>query len=135
MVFIILKKCRIYSKIIWCDKKFSQGGPSMENAAMQKILEAEAKADKIISDSAKKAREISEKSAQEQKEMTVRFEGKLETEVSAILKSYKDKAIEESRELEISFAKECENIKKEAAPKIDRAIDYVIEKMGDGKWQ
>jgi F0F1-type ATP synthase membrane subunit b/b' len=107
----------------------------MENTAMQKILEAEAKADKIISESAKKAREIAEKSAQEHKEMTVRFEEKLETEVDVILKSYKDKALEESRELEVSFAEECENIKKDAAPKIDQAVEYVIKKMGDGKWQ
>ncbi|MBN1624012.1 MAG: hypothetical protein JXN10_01210 [Clostridia bacterium] len=107
----------------------------MENAAMQKILEAEAKADKIISDSAKKAREISEKSAQEQKEMTVRFEEKLETDINAVLKAHKDKALEESRELEITFAEECKNIKKEAAPRIDKAVEYIIKKMGDGKWQ
>ncbi len=107
----------------------------MENTAMQKILEAEEKADNIISEGAKKAREISEKSTREQKELTVRFEEKLETEVKAILKSHTDKAIEDSKNLEIAFAGECKEIKKEAERKISKAVLYVIEKMGDGKWQ
>ena len=107
----------------------------MENTAMQKILEAEEKADKIIAEGVKKAREISEKSAQEQKDMTVRFEEELERKVSDILKLHTDRAKEESKALELSFNQECKEIKKQASDKISKAVEYVIEKMGDGKWQ
>ncbi|HPQ47825.1 MAG TPA: hypothetical protein PLP30_10680 [Clostridia bacterium] len=130
-----MKKRRIYSKIIWCDKKNIQGGHSMEITAMQKILEAEEKADKIIADGTRKARDIAEKSALEQKEMTVRFEEELEGKVSEILSRHTEAAVKESKELELSFEGECEEIKKNASLRISDAVDFVIEKMGDGKWQ
>jgi len=102
---------------------------------MQKILEAEEKADKIIADGTRKARDIAEKSALEQKEMTVRFEEELEGKVSEILSRHTEAAVKESKELELSFEGECEEIKKNASLRISDAVDFVIEKMGDGKWQ
>lgn len=107
----------------------------MEITAMQKILEAEEKADGIIADGTRKARDIADKSALEQKEMTVRFEEELEAKVSAILSEHSEAARKESRELELSFEGECEEIKKNASIRIADAVDFVIEKMGDGKWQ
>jgi len=107
----------------------------MENTAMQKILDAEKKADQIIADGVAKARDISEKSNQELKDMTAAFEEELEEKTAEIMKKHTDVAEKQSRELEVSFSGECNVIKKNAAVNIDTAVDFVIEKMGDGKWQ
>lgn len=107
----------------------------MENTAMQKILEAEKQADKLVAEGVKKARSILEKSAKDIKDLTIGFEENLEKEISEILKTHTDGAMEESKELELSYAKESEEIKKKASANVSKAVDFVIEKMGDSKWQ
>jgi F0F1-type ATP synthase membrane subunit b/b' len=107
----------------------------MEKAALQKILEAEKKADEIISEGVRKAREISEKSALEIKGLRVEFEELLDKEVSKIIDQKVKEAEMEAEKLEASFVKECAEIKEKASFNIDKAIDYVIDRVGSGKWQ
>ncbi|MDX1359060.1 MAG: hypothetical protein R3232_09540 [Clostridia bacterium] len=107
----------------------------MEKAALQKILEAEKKADEIISEGVRKSREISEKSALKIKELRAEFEELLDKEVNKIIKQKVKEAEKEAAGLEASFVTECAGIKEKASVNIDKAVDYVVDKVGSGKWQ
>ncbi len=107
----------------------------MEKAALQKILEAEKMADEIISEGIKKARELSEKSALKIKGLRIEFEELIENEVSEIINSKIKEAEKEAAVLEVSFIEECSKIKEKASVNIDKAVAYVVEKVGSGKWQ
>jgi vacuolar-type H+-ATPase subunit H len=107
----------------------------MEKAALQKILEAEKKADEIISEGVRKSREISEKSALKVKELRAEFEELLDKEVNKIIKQKVKEAEKKAAGLEASFVMECAGIKEKASVNIDKAVDYVVDKVGSGKWQ
>lgn len=107
----------------------------MEKAALQKILEAEKKADEIISEGIREARELSEKSALKIKGLRTEFEELLDNEVSEIINKKIKEAEKEAAGLEASFTEECSKIEKTASVNIDKAVAYVIEKAGSGKWQ
>jgi len=107
----------------------------MEKAALQKILEAEKKADEIISEGIREARGLSEKSALKIKSLRTEFEELLDKEVSEIINKKIKEAEKEAAGLEASFIEECGKIKEKASVNIDKAVDYVAEKVGSGKWQ
>lgn len=107
----------------------------MEKAALQKILEAEKKADGIISDGIREAREISEESAMKIKGLRTEFEERLDDETSKIIKKRIKEAEKEAAGLEESFIIECSDIKSKASVNISKAVDYVVEKIGSGTWQ
>ena len=107
----------------------------MEKAALQKILEAEKKADEIISEGIREERDLSEKSALKIKSLRTEFEELLDKEVSEIINKKIKEAEKEAAGLEASFIEECGKIKEKASVNIDKAVDYVAEKVGSGKWQ
>jgi len=107
----------------------------MEKAALQKILEAEKKADEIISGGIKEAREVSEKSALKTKGLRTEFETTLENEIKKIIDMKIEEAKKEAAELEGSFIEQCGKIKDKASVNIDKAVAYVVEKIGSGSWQ
>lgn len=107
----------------------------MEKAALQKIIEAEKRADEIVADSNRISREISEKSADEIKKMRVEYEELLDREIKEIInKKIKDADIKVV-ELEASFISECDKIRDKASVNIDKAVAFVVDKIGSGKWQ
>ena len=107
----------------------------MKKAALQKILEAEKKADGIISEGIREAKEISEKSAVKIKGLKTEFEERLDDETSKIINKKIKEAEKEAAELEESFIIECSEIKDKASVNIDKAVAYVVEKIGSGTWQ
>lgn len=107
----------------------------MEKAALQKILEAEKKADGIISEGIREAREMSEKSALKIKGLKTEFEERLDDETSKIINNKIKEAEKEAAELEESFILECRDIKEKASVNIDKGVAYVVEKIGSGSWQ
>ena len=107
----------------------------MEKAALQKILEAEKKADEIISGGIKEAREVSEKSTLKIKGLKAEFETTLDNEVKKIIDMKIEEAKKEAAELEGSFVTQCSEIKDKASVNIDKALAYVVEKIGSGSWQ
>ena len=107
----------------------------MEKTALQKILNAEKMADDIIADGVRKSREISEKSALKIRALNTEFEEQLDTEVRKIIdKKIKD-AEKDAIKVEASFDAECIKIKEQASGNIDKAVDYVVEKVRSGRWQ
>lgn len=107
----------------------------MEKTALQKILNAEKMADDIIAEGVKKARDISEKSALKIKAMNAEFEEQLERDIRKIIKDKIEEAEKDARKLEALFEAECAKIKEKASLSIDKAVDYVVEKVGSGRWQ
>ena len=107
----------------------------MEKAALQKILETEKKADEIIAEGIKTARATSEKSTAKIKRLRVEYEELLDREVKQIINQKIKDAEAEIDRLEVSFTSECDIIREEASVNITKAVEYVIEKIGDGKWQ
>lgn len=107
----------------------------MEKAALQKILEAEKKADEIVSEGIKTSRELSEKSALKIKGLKTEFEELLDKEVSEIINNKIKEAEEKAAVLSASFDEECVRIKETASFNIEKAVAYVVEKVGSGKWQ
>lgn len=107
----------------------------MEKTALQKILNAEKMADDIITEGVRKSRIISEKSALKIKAMNTEFEEQLDSEISRIINKRIKEAEKDAKELEESFELECAEIKKKASGNIDKAVDYVMKKVGSGKWQ
>lgn len=107
----------------------------MEKTALQKILNAEKMADDIIAEGVKKSRDISEKSALKIKAMSIEFEEQLDREVSKIIDKKIKEAEKDARELEASFESDCIEIKEKASVNIDKAVDYVVGKVGSGRWQ
>ena len=107
----------------------------MEKAALQKILEAEKKADGIISEGIREARNLSEKSAVKIKGLKTEFEERLDDETSKIINKRIKEAEKEAAELKESFILECSEIKNKASVNIDKGVAYVVEKIGSGTWQ
>lgn len=107
----------------------------MEKAALQKIIEAEKRADEIIADSNRLSREISEKSADEIKKTRVGYEELLDREIEEIINKKIKDADKKVAELEASFISECGKIRDRASVNIDKAVAFVVDKIGSGKWQ
>ena len=107
----------------------------MEKAALQKILEAEKKADEIIIGGVREAREVSEKSALKIKGLRTEFEATLDAETKKIIDMKIKEAEKEAAELEGEFAVQCNEIKDKASVNIGKAVAYVVEKIGSGSWQ
>ena len=107
----------------------------MEKATLQKIIEAEKRADEIIADSNRLSREISEKSADEIKKTRVEYEELLDREIKEIINRKIKDADKKVAELETLFISECDKIRDRASVNIDKAVAFVVDKIGSGKWQ
>ncbi len=107
----------------------------MEEKALQQILEAEKKADEIVSQGVRRAGEVSDKAASEMKKMRAEFDEMLETEIKRIIEAKKDEAAQEAEKIEASIISQCEEIEKKAASNMEKAVEYVIKSIGDGTWQ
>ncbi len=107
----------------------------MEKAALQKILEAEKKADGIISEGIREARNLLEESAVKIKGLKTEFGERLDDKTGKIVNKRIKEAEIEAAGLEESFIIECNEIKNKASINIDKAVAYVVEKIGSGTWQ
>ena len=83
----------------------------------------------------KKAREITEKAALETTTMNIEFEERLDNEIRSIINKKIKEAEKDASVLEKSFISECDQIKEKASLNIDKAVEFVIEKVGSGRWQ
>ena len=124
----------ISSKIYWSND-IKRQVKYMEKAALERILETEKKADQIIAEGIKESREIGEKSAATLKRLRTEYEDLLDIEVKKIIESKIKEAEAEVEKLQASIVSDCDEIKEVASSGIDKAVEYVIARIGDGKWQ
>lgn len=107
----------------------------MDKTALQNILKTEKEADEIISVSIKKANKIAMKSTLELKKTSEEYEELLDIEVKKIIAGKIKEAENKVKGFETSFLAECNQIRKAASVNINKAVEYVIGKVGDDKWQ
>lgn len=107
----------------------------MEEKALQQILEAEKKADEIIAAGVREAEAASEKAAVEMKEIRAKFDESVEKEVAKIIDAKKKEASKKAEQIEASILEECEKIEKQAESNMDKAVEFIIKSIGEGKWQ
>ncbi|MBN2557124.1 MAG: hypothetical protein JXB33_00065 [Clostridia bacterium] len=107
----------------------------MDKGALQKILEAERQADEILAEGVRKARETADRSASDLKRLNTEYEELLDKETGRIIAEKIKEAEAQVEKLEASFIDECAKIRKDAESNITEAVEYVIGKIGDGKWQ
>lgn len=107
----------------------------MEEKALQQILEAEKKADEIVSQGVRKAAELSDEVAAEIKNIRSEFDETIEAEVKQIIEAKKAEGTREAEKIDLSVVNQCEKIEKQAASNMEKAVDFVFKNIGDGTWQ
>ncbi|MFO7612133.1 MAG: hypothetical protein R6W99_06595 [Clostridia bacterium] len=107
----------------------------MDKGALQKILEAERRADEILAEGVRKARETADMSASDLKRLNIEYGELLEKETGRIIAKKIKEAEAQVEKLEASFIDDCDKIRRDAESNVDKAVEYVIGKIGDGKWQ
>ncbi|MBN2852919.1 MAG: hypothetical protein JXQ23_09325 [Clostridia bacterium] len=107
----------------------------MDKVYLEKIDEAEKKADEIMNLATQEAEKLYEKAQKKLKADQDVFEEKLEKQSMQIIHAEIKKAESEARKILEQNLADCEEIKVNTSSKIDEAVMFVINKIGVNKWQ
>lgn len=107
----------------------------MDKIYLERIEEAEKKADEIMNKASTEAEQLYEETRKKLKSDQEAFEEKLEKLSNEIIREEIEKANTEARKVIAKNLADCEDIRKSCHDKVDDAVLFVVNKIGVSKWQ
>lgn len=99
----------------------------MDNKAVNKIIEAEAEASKIINDAQDRAEKIIDEGKQKAAQISAEMEQKQQTDNANALKKAEQKGQTKAAVIRTDYNEEAEKLKKSSERKRDSAVNAVLE--------
>jgi len=107
----------------------------MDKSYLEKIEQAEKQADEILNNAIKEAEKLKETAAKNLQTNKEVFEIQLDEKAKKIINEKIKEANQEALKIIKQNEVECNEIENGCKGKIDDVVEFVINQLGDNKWQ
>ena len=96
---------------------------------LKDIRAAEAQAEQIESEAARKARELIAAARNDAADLKARLLEEAENEVRNVLRASEEKAHQDISAAETDIRARCDDIRKQAGDRLDKAVDFIVGRI------